>query len=273
VSRSYPDGGVHILRGESSAAFIRCADYRERPSHADQLHVDLWMRGQNIAVDAGTFLYNGQGLWQNGLAHTAVHNTVTVDDADQMLWFSRFTWGEWARGRVLQQGEHLWQGEHDGYKRLGVQHVRSVISLEGERWLVVDHLVGNRPHHFSLQWLLNDFPHSVTPEQNLICLWPETDKFQIRMGLLEGDANFSLVRGDPDSTRGWRSRYYGQKEPALSVQLEARRTQAIFWTLFGFDGDAATRAGETLTLEMDHRSLQISLATPASLNQSLTGLA
>ena len=65
---SYPDGGVHILRGEASAAFIRCTDFRERPSHADQLHVDLWMRGQNIACDAGTFLYNGQGLWQNGLA-------------------------------------------------------------------------------------------------------------------------------------------------------------------------------------------------------------
>ncbi len=25
---------------------IRCTDYRSRPSHADQLHVDLWIRGQ-----------------------------------------------------------------------------------------------------------------------------------------------------------------------------------------------------------------------------------
>jgi hypothetical protein len=260
VNQSYPDGGVHILRGESSAAFIRCADFRERPSHADQLHVDLWRRGQNIACDAGTFLYNGQGLWQNGLARTAVHNTVTVDDADQMTWLSRFTWGEWARGRVLQTNERGWQGEHNGYARLGVRHVRSVLSLDDDRWLVVDHLFARQPHRYSLHWLINDFPHSVTPEQNTICLWPETDKLQIRMGLLEGDATFSTVRGDPALTRGWRSRYYGQKEPALSAMLETERAEACFWTFFGFDGDSVTPSGQNLDLRVGGHFINISLA-------------
>ncbi len=258
-NRTFPDGGVHILRGQSSAAFIRCADYRERPSHADQLHVDLWMRGQNVAVDAGTFLYNGQELWQNGLARTSVHNTVTVDGADQMLWFSRFTWGAWARGRVLKHGEREWQGEHDGYARFGVKHTRSVISLDDDRWLVVDRLAGNRQRHFSLQWLLNDFPHSVTPEQNLIRLSTGTDEIQIRMGLLEGDAKFSLVRGDENSTRGWRSRYYGQKEPALSAMLETERAEAVFWTFFGFDGDMVSASGQDLEIVVDGRSKEISL--------------
>ncbi len=274
---AFPDGGVHILRGESSAAFIRCADFRERPSHADQLHVDLWMRGKNIACDAGTFLYNGQGIWQNGLARTSAHNTVTVDDADQMLWFSRFTWGEWARGRVLKQSDHKWQGEHDGYARLGVRHVRTVLSLDEDRWLVVDHLFGNRPYRFSLHWLLNDFPHSVTPEQNLIYLRSAKSPdfadgnqnqeilesaFIIRMGLLEGDANFSLVRGDANSTRGWRSRYYGHKEPALSARLETQRAQAVFWTFFGFDEDSVAIAGQNLDLKIAGRSISASLAAP-----------
>lgn len=253
---NFPDGGVYILRGESSAAFIRCADYRERPSHADQLHVDLWMRGQNVAVDAGTFLYNGGGLWQNGLARTSVHNTVTVDGADQMLRFSRFTWGEWSRGRVLKQTEREWQGEHDGYARFGVKHVRSVISLEADRWLVVDRLRGDRPHRFSLQWLLNDLPYSVMPEANEIRLKSETDII-VRMGLLAGDAQFSLVRGDENSTRGWRSRYYGQKEPALSLMLETERADAVFWTFFGFDGDKVSTAGQNLELVVAGRSIEI----------------
>lgn len=253
---NFPDGGVYILRGESSAAFIRCADYRERPSHADQLHVDLWMRGQNVAVDAGTFLYNGGGLWQNGLARTSVHNTVTVDGADQMLRFSRFTWGEWSRGRVLKQTEREWQGEHDGYARFGVQHIRSVISLEADCWLVVDRLRGDRPHRFSLQWLLNDFPYSVMPEVTEIRLKSETDII-VRMGLLAGDAQFSLVRGDENSTRGWRSRYYGQKEPALSLMLETERADAVFWTFFGFDGDKVSTAGQNLELVVAGRSIEI----------------
>lgn len=259
-NRTFLDGGLHILRGQSSAAFIRCVDYRERPSHADQLHVDLWIRGQNIAVDAGTFLYNGQGLWQNGLARTSVHNTVTVDASDQMLWFSRFTWGEWAHGRVLKQGEREWQGEHDGYARFGVKHVRSVISLDDDRWLVVDRLVGSRPHRFSLQWLLNDFPYSVTPEQNLISLLTETGKIRIRMGLLEGDAKFSLVRGDENSTRGWRSRYYGQKEPALSAMLETERAEATFWTFFGFERDMVSVSKKNLEVTFPGRTMNFSLA-------------
>lgn len=268
ASASYPDGGVHILRGESSAAFIRCADYRERPSHADQLHVDLWMRGQNIAIDAGTFLYNGQGPWQNGLARTSVHNTVTVDDADQMLWFSRFTWGEWSRGRVLKHDEREWQGEHDGYARLGVKHVRTVISLVGDRWLVVDRLMGNRPHRFSLQWLLNDLPYSVTPETNEIWLKGEADIY-VRMGLLAGDSKFSLVRGDETSTRGWRSRYYGQKEPAISVRLDTDRAEAVFWTFFGFEGDAVGMSDRNLQVSIAGHTLRLSFASLDGLENSL----
>ncbi len=268
MSQGFPDGGVHILRGQSSVAFIRCADYRERPSHADQLHVDLWMRGQNIAVDAGTYLYNGQGLWQNGLARTSVHNTVTVDDADQMLWFSRFTWGEWARGRVLKHDEHVWQGEHNGYARFGVKHIRLVISLEEDRWLVVDHLSGDRLHRFSLQWLLNDFPYSVVPEENAIRLKGESD-FYVRMGLLEGDAKFSLVRGDERSTRGWRSRHYGQKEPALSVRLDADRAEAVFWTFFGFDGDSVLPSGQNLELKIANRSICLSIVSSGELMKQI----
>lgn len=285
---NFPDGGVHILRDAESVAFIRCTDFRERPSHADQLHVDLWWRGKNIVCDAGTFLYNGQGLWQNGLAHTAAHNTVTVDSADQMTWLSRFTWGEWARGRVLQTNERGWQGEHDGYARLGVRHVRSVLMLGDARWLVVDHLFARQPHHYFLHWLINDFPHLVTPEQNLIQLRSakslrstpvgpdfanrnqsletlESGQIQIRMGLLEGDAAFSTVRGDANSTRGWRSRYYGQKEPALSAMLETERADACFWTFFGFDGDSVTPSGQNLDLGLGDRLIKISLADPPAM--------
>ena len=38
-----------------------------RPSHADQLHLDLWWRGLNITQDAGTYLYNADSPWDNSL--------------------------------------------------------------------------------------------------------------------------------------------------------------------------------------------------------------
>lgn len=230
---SSPDGGVYLLHGENSKAVIRCTDFKSRPSHADQLHVDLWVGSQNIAIDAGTYLYSGEGIWRNGLARTSAHNTVTVDSKDQMTMVSRFTWTNWAKGKVLKQTENLWQGEHDGYKP--VHHKRTVMALEGDRWLVIDDLEANEPHHYSLHWLLNDVP--FTQNKNSLHLKYEASTYKIQTGLTDGEGNFSILRADLNSTYGWRSRYYGHKEPAISLLYETIQPQAVFWSFFGFEDD------------------------------------
>ncbi len=245
---SFPNGGVYLLRNTNSHALIRCTDFTSRPSHADQLHVDLWIHGHNIAVDAGTYLYSGQDPWRNGLAHTSVHNTVTVDGKDQMTMLSRFTWTNWSKGRALKHDQNLWQGEHDGYKP--VSHKRTVMSLDGDRWLVVDHLNASDSHHYALHWLLADFGiQKLASGYGVLLSHMDSklsdSKFKIQLSLIQGNGNFSIVRADPTSTRGWRSRYYGHKEPAISVMLEADLPQVTFWSFFGFEDD-------TLEVE-DHR--------------------
>jgi hypothetical protein len=227
------EGGTYILRNTNSHAILRCTDFTSRPSHADQLHMDLWMGGHNIAIDAGTYLYSGEGIWRNGLARTSAHNTVTVDNKDQMTMVSRFTWTNWAKGRVLKQTDNVWQGEHDGYKP--IRHKRTVVALEGDRWLVIDELNDTKPHRYTLHWLLNDVP--FTKNKNSIHLNYESSIYKIQSGLTNGEGKFSTVRADPNSTRGWRSRYYGHKEPAISLMLEATQPQATFWTFFGFEND------------------------------------
>jgi hypothetical protein len=64
--------------------------------------------------------------------------------------------------------------------------------------------------------------------------------------MVEGDGNFSLVRADPNSTRGWRSRYYGHKEPAISVMIESNQKNVTFWTFFGFENDVVELEGNLL---------------------------
>jgi asparagine synthase (glutamine-hydrolysing) len=271
---SFPYAGTYLLRGANSKAIIRCTDFRARPSHADQLHVDLWRDGLNIACDAGTYLYSGEGIWRNGLAHTPAHNTVTVDRQDQMKMVSRFTWTDWAKGEVLRHDPTIWYGEHDGYQRLAdpVNHKRTVISLGKDRWLVVDHLDGKQAHHYSLHWLFCDgsygvqelsAPQGYAPASFGIKLdFPGSklpdSKIFIQMGLVEGKGNFSVVRGDENSTRGWRSRYYGQKEPAISALLETDQPRVCFWTYFGFETDKI-EAGKTLKISANDWNTQIDL--------------
>ncbi|MFN8433371.1 MAG: alginate lyase family protein [Anaerolineales bacterium] len=251
VKASFPDGGVHILRGKNSKAVIRCTDFRSRPSHADQLHMDLWIGSHNIACDAGTYLYSGEGIWRNGLARTSAHNTVTVDGKDQMTLVSRFTWTNWAKGKVLKHTENLWQGEHDGYKP--VRHKRTVMALEGDRWLVIDDLEVNEPHHYTLHWLLNDVP--FTQNKNSLLLKYETSTYKIQTGLTSGEGKFSIFRADPNSTYGWRSRYYGHKEPAISLLFEASQPTVRFWTFFGFESDQLEATENGLNLNSTPYSL------------------
>jgi hypothetical protein len=255
---SFSNGGVYLLHGANSKAIIRCTDFRSRPSHADQLHVDLWLRGRNIACDGGTYLYSGEGVWRNGLAHTAVHNTVTVDHRDQMKMLTRFTWTNWSRGRVLKHEENLWQGEHDGYKP--VTHKRTVLALEGDRWLVVDHIHDAQTHHYALHWLINDF--SFEQGENSILLSIDPVKYKVQVGLIEGKSTFSVILGDLNSTRGWRSQYYGEKEPAISVMLETDQSRVCFWTFFGFETDKVELAGNNLQIGFDGAKTSINLQSP-----------
>jgi asparagine synthase (glutamine-hydrolysing) len=241
---SFPHGGNYLLRGPNSKVLIRCTDFRARPSHADQLHVDLWIHGHNIAIDAGTYLYSGEGTWRNGLARTSAHNTVTGDNKDQMTMISRFTWTNRSKGKVLHHSEKVWQGEHDSYKP--VTHQRTVMALDNDRWLVVDNLHANDSHHYALHWLLGDFRYEQ--ENNSVLLSLNGMKYKVQVGMIDANGNFSLVRADPKSTRGWRSQYYGHKAPAISVMLEANQPQVTFWSFFGFENDMVELKGKLLKI-------------------------
>lgn len=246
----YPDGGIYVLHGEKSKVVLRCTDFHARPSHADQLHMDLWWNGVNLTCDAGTYLYHGAGIWQNGLARTAVHNTVCVDGMDQMTHLSRFTWVNRAKGKVLRngvfEGRRIWEARHDGYQRLSnpVDHIRSVINLGEDRWLVVDRLTASQVHEYALQWLLADLPYQLVEGQSGLDLNVNGKAMRVITGVDKGNAEFSVVRGSEDSTRGWRSKYYGEKHPAISAILTVRAGQSMFWTLFIPEGCPAVSRDE-----------------------------
>lgn len=230
------DGGYYVIRGRASWALMRCATYRDRPGHLEQLHVDLWWKGTNVACDAGTYRYNADPPWNNALNVTAVHNTVTVDGLDQMTPLTRFLAVDWSTGRMVARGEHgawhVWVGEHDGYRRLGVTHRRTVLS-DGATWWVCDQLNGPEAHDYRLHWLLTDSPYRWTDGSDSASLSIDTPHGPFEMTVsCDRPVTFSLVRAS-DGIRGWRSRYYGDREPALSIAAESHgRMPVLMCTRF-----------------------------------------
>lgn len=233
---------AHDMRRVDSGegrAFIHTAHYKDRPSHADQLHVDLWWRGVNIAVDPGTYQYNAPPPWDNALASSFVHNTLTLDGQDQMSRAGRFLWLDWAQAEVLaldvDEHKRIRQvtAEHDGYHHLGARHQRTLYR-QADGWRVADAVIpykntNQRQHEIHLTWLLPDWLWVFTKNNCITLAGPQ---FNCRLSL-EGADRLHLVRaggcvlGDisPEPTWGWQSRTYGQKQPAL--MLIAQKTGGL----------------------------------------------
>ncbi len=221
---------LHALQSPHGQAQLRAVRFCERPAHADQLHVDIAWRNFPLALDPGTYLYNGNPPWQNGLAGTLVHNTVTVDGKDQMLRAGRFLWLKRANAELLPGSplQDSLQAGHDGYLRLGIYHHRRLAAQPGG-WLVEDRLIpvhnDRNSHHFLLHWLLPDLPWELQGETltlaaplGSICLTVQPSPAPARISLVRGGETLAGTFTSP--LLGWYSPAYSRLEPALSFVTE-----------------------------------------------------
>jgi len=260
-------GGYFTLRSDNSWLVLRATTYRDRPSHADQLHLDLWWRGHNVLLDSGTYSYNATESFHHAFASTRYHNTVTVDDSDQMSRLSRFLWADWANATVRRiatrtHGDRGLVGEHDGYKRAGVTHCRAVVEAGPDSWVIVDDLIGEGHHKLSLHWLAADAPFTVVSEGAVTLTFDSGD---LNLAAVSNcPATFDIVRagerivGDdrarPDNARGWHSRYYGRMDPALSFAMVTQAQLPVrFITVIS--------AGTTPEFEIDPSLLLVSIGS------------
>ncbi|MFZ2098915.1 MAG: alginate lyase family protein [Anaerolineales bacterium] len=238
-----------------SWATLHVATFHSRPAHADQLHLDLWWHGLNLAQDPGTYLYNSPPPWDNSLTSAFVHNTVVIDNQEFMLRAGRFLYLDWAQATVIpfqsasEDNEFSLTAQHNGYRKIGVTHTRKVSISSDGHWQICDYIDGQpgRIHTARLHWLLPDWEYQIRVKPNdsnpsmvelrlqspygwvgLIIsssvsrgdtLSPQSPGFQLaRAGkLVYGNGTVSPITG-------WISPTYGEKKPALACIFEVSQT-------------------------------------------------
>ncbi len=252
-----PVGGYYALRQGKSRAFVRCGKFRHRPAHADLLHLDLWVDGENLFIDPGTYSYQAPEPWDNPLAHTRYHNTVTVDGLSQMDQVARFLWLPWASGTLRTalhnpEGLGYWEGEHDGYGRLSspVWHRRAIAMLPNEAFIVLDQLVSQGSHNYRLHWLMGEYPYSWRKDQRVIALKTKAGDYCLTYGTDGAGVRARLIACDPASPEGWRSSCYFSREPALSFSVEAQGSVVLFWSVLSRNRCQAECNSSFLTVKM-----------------------
>lgn len=201
---SYPVSGYYLIREQDILTFIHCGDYKDRPAHADNMHIDVWYKGDNVLLDAGSYKYNTTSELTKYFGGSESHNSVMLDNNDQMLKGGRFIWYYWSKNAkaVLSENDDafVFEGQVNMFRHLGnnIQHIRKVVKLKNEpQWVVIDEI--------------KNLPTGMAIRQ----LWHTNSK-----GL-----NVECEGIEAQTEKGWVSDYYGEKTECDQKTLETKENK------------------------------------------------
>jgi hypothetical protein len=215
TNRLFDDGGFARLGVANASAVLRYPRFRFRPSHADALHVDLWVGGENLLRDGGTFSYNADEEWLRYFPGTESHNTAQFDGRDQMPRLSRFLFGSWLRAdhvstvREEQRSTSFSAGYRDSH---GAVHHRTIVLRPGS--LEVRDELSGKFENAVIRWRLIPGPWEMNSS-----------------GASDGQRTIRVESGQVVSrkeiVRGWESRLYGEKTPIPVLEVEVTKPAIV----------------------------------------------
>ena len=97
---TFPDGGITVLRADGGRITLA---FDHGPlgfgslaahGHADALSVQLYVDGEPVFVDPGTYIYNGNPKMRDLFRSTAMHNTICINGRNQSEMLGPFIWGK-----------------------------------------------------------------------------------------------------------------------------------------------------------------------------------
>jgi hypothetical protein len=188
---SFSDAGLYILEDEDLKVIVKCTDHKHRPAQADNLHIDVWYKGENMLIDGGSYKYNTSEEEVDYFMGTSSHNTIKLGSFNQMKKASRFIWNYWTTSLDVRVNETetqiVFYGSIKCYEELtnNIVHIRKVTLHKGKNEILIEDQIVNKPSNLSLSQLW----HSKAG-----------DKIELTTG------NQVLKQ------KGWHSPVYGSKE-------------------------------------------------------------
>jgi hypothetical protein len=210
--------------------------------HADALSFNLYLNGQPVLMDPGTFTYYTDSNWRNYFRSTFTHNTITVDQQNQSEIIGPFLWGDRAGAQLERlQSNHdynLIVASHDGYQRLvnPVKHRRSVVYLKKNLWIIHDDLEGEGDHNFCLTWHVPFRTLSLKQLTNKSVAGEKVFKIEASENS-PLDFRLQIHGGMCKTLRSWGSNGFGVKYPTTTIVSEQQcRVPTSFVTIISLFG-------------------------------------
>jgi len=203
---SFDVGGYYIIREPETLTFIRCGNHKDRPSQADNMHVDIWYKGENILFDGGSYRYNTTPDLLNYFMGTTSHNTVMIDEYNQMKKGSRFIWFNWSQSVFTKTTEtddsFIFEGEISVFTYLNksIRHKRRITKIKNkEKWIVEDTIL-NKPQATTMKQIFHPSESHAFSFESM-------------------DENNQEIK--PGIKQGFQSNYYGVKDAKRYFSFES----------------------------------------------------
>ncbi len=139
ISFSYNDSGIYKIGHKDGFIMTYLQEYKSRPAHMDQLHIDLWHKGINIFCDLGSYSYASD--LGNELSLTGSHNTVKIKDIEQMNKSGPFLITNWTRRKEVKYTDQSFIGTM--VSQNAYEHTR-FIERTDLGYNILDKVVGHR---------------------------------------------------------------------------------------------------------------------------------
>ncbi len=251
----YPEGGVSILRSGDGRALIGI-DHGPlgfgsiaAHGHADALSFQMYLDGEEVFADPGTYIYHIDLENRNAFRRTENHNTVTVNGKDQSEMLGAFLWGKRAQVKLLghnletgnqdssidsnadvgqsgcnreKKGLFFIEAEHDGY--VPVIHGRRFV-FDGKSCLkIYDKLTGIKGEtEFQMHFLVG---HGCRITEKALGEYEITTKKGCGVKIqIKGDALTTAV------TDAWLSREYGIRNKIKKIQANGKAKNDVTFVI------------------------------------------
>ncbi len=134
----FNNSGIYTLCHDGGFLMTCLQDFKSRPAHMDQLHIDLWHNGVNVFCDSGTYSYASD--IEKEFSFTAGHNTAKLNGIEQMNKKGKFLVTDWTKRIDVKHTNESFLGTM--FSKNGYKHSRNIIKTN-YGYLITDEVFGN----------------------------------------------------------------------------------------------------------------------------------
>ncbi len=246
ASRAFSNGGYYVCRDgwteDANYSVMDCGPHGVDNcghAHADALAIEIAAHGKTILVDPGTYTYTSPVDERDRFRASAAHNTVTLDGESSSAAAGPFSWTHVARSE--QRAWHsasrfdYVEGAHDGFHRLSASatHVRSMLFLRGDYWIVRDQVESSAPHEIVARYQCAEGVGAELHPSSAAAIGSAGDARWLFLSV------HTSVPGQLALEPGWVSPAYGLKVPAprCAFRIDATPNADLLTALIPFSRD------------------------------------